>query len=1094
MKEINNPPSYREFMRARRPEIYSDTVQVEISEMDRRQFEFHLETLTTRKEETPFENFARVLLERELCPNLLPQTGPTGGGDSKVDTETYPVAPAIATLWYEGDPNVNGLERWAFAVSAKAKWKPKLDSDVEKIVATGRPYSLIYFITNQAVRDKDRAETQEALKSKYGVEVRIMDRTWIVDRVVAHKRWDVVSETLQFELSKRLHSKTGPLDTARIQELETLDSHIEAASRTGVTLEIVEEALQSALLARGLERPRTEVDGRFLRAERLALEIASRRQVNRIWYQQAWTSIWWYDDATEAARLYDRLASEILKSEWIWDIEPLVNLWLALQNAQLSDQGRTQALRYALEHHADDCSRVTNSLWARCQLLFMDFVTVLRSNADPRSTLHAMRQALGEAKGLLEFPVSTVVRFAREVFDVIGDSPAHDELMDAVTDLERARNGDRAAGELHLQRGMKKLELKKPYEAIDNLAKAQFLLAQEETWDEFIAATAGTGLAFESTGLLYAARATFVGALDRCLYAHFKLGKADPRALPLVKKLIWVEMQLGRVPYVLAWLGMLPAIQSAQGATQEQSQELRNELEAIDSVLVILLLRTSRSDWQHLTKLPDLLLNHGLHVSWSAALFMLGQVDLVKREFQKGDSDLQQFYSNWIDAPVASDLPSEPIWHIGPATYRTVVLGCRLSVTARGPAISAMLAESILAYLEAFYSTGIQTPGLIAPRAELNIEVRQSDGARAPFQLRTAEDDCGETTLIVTHPVLSATQLLKSGFSEAMGSLFAHVTAELQFGRQIDAVEELFFKHRAVDRAYQVAASILPATNLLGDMPKYRAEDWLQDTALVEYPLTRNGTWEPTLLPNAPVPQPPDEKLNMALKESPEQLFGVDALKHKDLRVMSPINLSLWERAQWRAVGSSTLGIPNAPPCMMLAFTNIEQGRKIFRGWHKRVGGVDTQGWIGLTIIRGISRQRPLDYRVAISIGERYLHREMSAVNRFVTVHRMKDMRPNSSKNLEHILEGYARTSSVILMPSEFQVDQAAPLVELENLKLAIELKHLEVLNAWEVGPDSHILGAMQGVEDPVVPSNIGEPPFAAALERMRKFAQQRSQ
>lgn len=1094
MKESQNPPSYREFMRARRPEVYSDTVQVEVSEMDRRQFEFHLTSLTSRKEETPFENFARVLAERELCPNLLPQTGPTGGGDSKVDTETYPVAPAIATLWYEGDPKVTGAERWAFAVSAKAKWKPKLDSDVEKIVATGRPYSLIYFITNQAVRDKDRAETQEALKLKYGIEVRIMDRTWIVDRVVAHKRWDVVSETLQFELFTRLISKTGPLDTVRIQELETLDRHIEEAARTGVTLEIVEEALQSALLARGLERPRTEVDGRFLRAERLAVEVASSRQINRICYQQAWTAIWWYDDVAHAARLYDRLAAEVLKSMWIWEVEPLVNLWLALQNSQLSDQNRTQMLRHVLERHVEDYSRKTNSLWARCQLLFMDFVVQVRSGSDPSPILQAVRQALAEAKGLLEFPVDTVVRFVRELSEIIGDLPAHDELMEAVIDLERARNGDRAAGELHLQRGMKKLELKKPYDAIANLAKAQFLLAQEETRDEFIAATVGTGLAFESTGLLYAARATIVGALDRCLYAHFKFGKADQRALPLVKKLIWLEIQLGRVPYVLAWLEMIPYIHAVLGVTQEQSQEFGDEFQAIDHVFGILLLRTSHAEWQQLTRLPDLLSNYGLVVSCSAALFMLGQEEFIKSEYQTGDSDLQQFYSDWVHTPGAADLPVEPIWHMGTATYRTVVLGCHLSVIVRGSALSAMLAESILAYFEAFYSTSIQTPALMAPRPELRIEVRQSDGAKAPFQLRTAEDDCGETSLIVTHPVLSATQLLKSGFTEAMSLLFAHFTAELQLGRgDMDAIEELFSKHRAQDRALQVAASIIPATNLLGDAPKYRAEDWLQDTVLAEYPMMRTVAWMPTPLLQPPLPEPTNDKLSMVLAESPEQLFGADALKHKELRIMSPINMSLWERARWRGVGSAMLGVPSAPPLMVLAFTNIDAGRKIFRGWHKKVGRRDMEGWIGLTIIRGISRERPLDYRVAIGIDERYLRRQISENQRFVTVHRMHDMHPSTTHNLELILEGYARTGAVLLMPAEFQADQPGlPMVQ-ENLMLAIELVHLEVVNAWEVGPGSHILSAMQGIVDPVVPPDIGQPPLFEALELMRKFAESRS-
>lgn len=192
-----------------------------------------------------------MLAEKELCPNLIPQTGPTGGGDSKVDTETYPVSPAIATLWYEGNP-VSADQRWGFAVSAKADWKPKVRSDVAKIVATGRPYTLIYFISNQAIRDKNRAETEDVLTAEHGVQVRILDRSWIVEKVVRHRRWDIVAETLQFELTRKVVSTPGPLDAGRLRDLEALDRKIEAASGSAVTLEVVEESLQPALLARGL--------------------------------------------------------------------------------------------------------------------------------------------------------------------------------------------------------------------------------------------------------------------------------------------------------------------------------------------------------------------------------------------------------------------------------------------------------------------------------------------------------------------------------------------------------------------------------------------------------------------------------------------------------------------------------------------------------------------------------------------------------------------------------------------------------------------------------------------------------------------------
>jgi hypothetical protein len=112
-------------MRARRPELFSDTVYADDPVISRSQLEFHLDTLTQRKEEIRFEHFCRKLAEKELCPNLLPQTGPTGGGDSKADAETYPVADNIAERWYEGDPKRAAHERWAFAFSAKKNGFPK---------------------------------------------------------------------------------------------------------------------------------------------------------------------------------------------------------------------------------------------------------------------------------------------------------------------------------------------------------------------------------------------------------------------------------------------------------------------------------------------------------------------------------------------------------------------------------------------------------------------------------------------------------------------------------------------------------------------------------------------------------------------------------------------------------------------------------------------------------------------------------------------------------------------------------------------------------------------------------------------------------
>ncbi len=145
--------SPRDFLRQRRPERFSDTLTSTKQRIDRSFLEYHLESLTSRSQEIDFQNFALHLAERTICPNLRPQTGPTGGGDSQVDAETYPVAESLADAWYEGVGNQSASERWGLAFSAKKKWKPKVESDLSKIANSGRGYKQAFFISNQFISD-----------------------------------------------------------------------------------------------------------------------------------------------------------------------------------------------------------------------------------------------------------------------------------------------------------------------------------------------------------------------------------------------------------------------------------------------------------------------------------------------------------------------------------------------------------------------------------------------------------------------------------------------------------------------------------------------------------------------------------------------------------------------------------------------------------------------------------------------------------------------------------------------------------------------------------------------------------------------------
>src|SRR5690606_16350401 len=116
-----------------------------------------------------------------------------------------------------------------------------------------------------------------------------------------------------------------------------------------------------------------------------------------------------------------------------------------------------------------------------------------------------------------------------------------------------------------------------------------------------------------------------------------KEGAVDRRSLPILKKLAWLELQLGRVPYVLAWVKWFGPIGVALSLNEDDAKELAEELQAIDRVLGILILRTAHEDWASLTRLPDILSTLGLEMSRAAALFMLGYEDKVRAEYGADD-------------------------------------------------------------------------------------------------------------------------------------------------------------------------------------------------------------------------------------------------------------------------------------------------------------------------------------------------------------------------------------------------------------------------------------------------------------------------
>ena len=265
------------------------------------------------------------------------------------------------------------------------------------------------------------------------------------------------------------------------------------------------------MLARGLGRPRIEIDGRFDRAERIARKRGSTRQLFQILYQRAWTANWWFDDFAELDRLYKAAEPLVLDSEWVWDLEKLLNLWQVGNAWRQAEAGlhdaeswafHTTKLREALLHHATNSAKPTSALWARTELVLMDLTDAAIDRARLPLVLLSIKEILGKVEGHLDYPVEPVVRIIQEFGQYQGDDETYDELIEAIIQLQDKRVSRAEQGRMRLERGFQKLNTGKTYDAIDQFARAQSLLAQDEHKGEFVRALAGTALGYEAAGLL----------------------------------------------------------------------------------------------------------------------------------------------------------------------------------------------------------------------------------------------------------------------------------------------------------------------------------------------------------------------------------------------------------------------------------------------------------------------------------------------------------------------------------------------------------------------------------------------------------------
>lgn len=1045
MQDPANRPTSSQFMRTLRPELYSDSASRSRYRLNAEVLSHHLETITERNQTHEFELFCRKLCERTICPNLRPATGPEGGGDSKADTETTPVAEEISKLTYVGTAN-SGSERWAFAFSAKKKWAEKVRSDVAGIAATNRCYTRIIFVTPRAARAKGRAALEDALSNEYGIPVTIHDRSWIVEEVVDKDRRDLAFHYLGIG-EETSDKDLGPSDYSRSRQLDEIERELaDPTAFVGMPMQRATDALVAAKLARGVELPRPDVEGRFLRAIRLADDGGTHRQRLAARYEALWTGVWWYDDIPSLLSGYDAFEALALDDTQASNLELLCNLAQVLFTTVITGQmtpeqvqlePRIGRLSSRLDALSKDAERPNNALEATTSLLVVRVNLALL--AQDRTTLASLWPQFGDvllkAEGLGEFDAARLSQLIERFGDVAGDDRGYRDLVDQLADFTTKRTGE-SEGALVLLRRARQLDFDQNMEMIRLLGRAARLLSKKEHAHEQVRALAELSVAYKSAGLAWAARASATSAAVTMFVDADDGSELPASVFPILMNVAWMALALKYLPEVLDTIQVARGCLAGLPFDQESAERAREQLQEFDLVLACQLVTLSEAELSCLQSVPDVLRGLGLHHSWSALMYRLGYEDQLRTDGWIPASESADDVAN-LFAQMAGQPTGVARWR--PAVFNgettqtcaTAVLGVRINVSHEPTDTAIIVAEAIAGSIEAFFATAFEL---------------EAFGHVERFDVRVVESDTStfvvETDLDHMRMTVQCSQGVFPGspgaYADFQLMLFEVATrifwATCHTKSHGDAADRLLGPDAAADRLAMIGSLCLSRHRMFGGVA--RLSEWDQHAPQM-YALRFD---RPTVIARP-------RATRQIEQDDTDEGTPPKVTNHDAVVVRSVIDLHLWDQAGWTGTAFGSFG-DAAPPFLALMFKNQVAAIKLFERWRERFGSRDNAEEIYIGVIRQYSAEHPAHYGLVVTSR---LPDDGDSRAQFSTlVSRSLSMEPDDDVNLSRFLKDYERVGAYLLMPMVLEEGQAQPTL-LKDLYVLKRMLHVK--RAADVGP-----------------------------------------
>ena len=294
-------------------------------------------------------------------------------------------------------------------------------------------------------------------------------------------------------------------------------------------------------------------------------------------------------------------------------------------------------------------------------------------------------------------------------------------------------------------------------------------------------------------------------------------------------------------------------------------------------------------------------------------------------------------------------------------------------------------------------------------------------------------------------------------------------------------VEQVIDQERGFSRALKFGDGLTLNRSVFGKSPKICLTDWLEQDDQI-YEVLRDRPWREERNNRASTP------MEFGSDPPSSARFDLSRLKHTDRRMLSPIDVPLWDRAKWNGTLFLWTEPLDVPPILAIGFKDGEAGQEIFREWKDKWGDEYVDNMLRVAIITGLSERNPSTYSVAIGPDFRRVVNDGNKV--FMFLSRMNRMTPETSENLDKFVAAYNEIGSFLLAP--VWLDASRKKIGTPSFQLAVAKKQLDIRAAWEIGENDPDISVLYEDDDPIIPAGVTDPPVNKALARIRTMRERR--